>query len=334
MKFQHWLLIGSLLLAGALFAVPEEAEVIIAAGTVYNGNINTTNSDITVLDGARVKGQVRTTNGDIYIEENARVKKIKNTNGDIFLDESVTVDQTITDTNGDIRVKRDCTIKGNIVTETGDIRVDHATLKKDVKTRHGSISLRDGTYVKGSIRILNRGHGANLETVDIYLGQDVYIKKDVTAANAGDHVELQMYGAEVHGHVRRVTEVENPGGGGGSDDCDGVAAWVSTQIYNNGDLVSHEEHVWKAGWWTRNNEPGTTGQNGVWQDQGPCGATTGCGGRPVWTSTAIFTAGTEVDYSDHVYRAKWWTRGDEPTEPGYHNPWEDRGACDDETDED
>ena len=48
-----------------------------------------------------------------------------------------------------------------------------------------------------------------------------------------------------------------------------------------------------------------------------------------WTSTAIFTAGTEVSHQDHVYRARWWTRGDDPTAGGYHNPWTDLGPCDD-----
>jgi hypothetical protein len=113
-------------------------------------------------------------------------------------------------------------------------------LKKTLKTRHGSIILKDGTYVKGNITILNRGHGQDLETLDIYVGQNVLVKGNVTAANANDHVELQIYGGEIRGNVRRVTTVENPGGGGGSDECAGVAAWQATVIYLGGDEVSHE----------------------------------------------------------------------------------------------
>ncbi|MDH2392770.1 carbohydrate-binding protein [Streptomyces sp. HNM0663] len=34
--------------------------------------------------------------------------------------------------------------------------------------------------------------------------------------------------------------------------------------------VSHDGHNWKSRWWTRAEEPGTTGEWGVWQDLGIC----------------------------------------------------------------
>lgn len=43
-------------------------------------------------------------------------------------------------------------------------------------------------------------------------------------------------------------------------------AWNASTIYNNGDIVSHNGKNWKAGWYTTNEEPGTTGQWGVWQE--------------------------------------------------------------------
>ncbi|WUA61527.1 carbohydrate-binding protein [Streptomyces sp. NBC_00224] len=33
---------------------------------------------------------------------------------------------------------------------------------------------------------------------------------------------------------------------------------------------AHNGRMWKAKWWTRNEEPGTTGQWGGWQDEGAC----------------------------------------------------------------
>lgn len=47
-------------------------------------------------------------------------------------------------------------------------------------------------------------------------------------------------------------------------------AWASTSVYTGGDVVTHEGHTWKASWWTRGETPGTTGQWGVWKDQGLC----------------------------------------------------------------
>ncbi|MFC0844617.1 chitinase [Streptomyces noboritoensis] len=49
-----------------------------------------------------------------------------------------------------------------------------------------------------------------------------------------------------------------------------VAAWSSAAIYTSGNEVSHKGHKWKAKWWTRNEEPGTTGEWGVWLDEGAC----------------------------------------------------------------
>ncbi|CZF82906.1 Chitinase D precursor [Grimontia celer] len=52
-------------------------------------------------------------------------------------------------------------------------------------------------------------------------------------------------------------------------------AWEETQVYNGGDIVSHVGKNWKAAWWTRGEEPGSTGEWGVWRLDGDsdCGDT-------------------------------------------------------------
>ncbi|WP_377271038.1 glycosyl hydrolase family 18 protein [Peterkaempfera sp. SMS 1(5)a] len=47
-------------------------------------------------------------------------------------------------------------------------------------------------------------------------------------------------------------------------------AWNSTAIYVGGNHVSWKGHNWNAKWWTTGEEPGTTGEWGVWQDLGAC----------------------------------------------------------------
>jgi chitinase len=49
-----------------------------------------------------------------------------------------------------------------------------------------------------------------------------------------------------------------------------VAAWSSTAVYTAGNEVSYSGHKWKAKWWTQNEVPGTTGEWGVWLDEGAC----------------------------------------------------------------
>ncbi|MEU6076959.1 CocE/NonD family hydrolase [Micromonospora sp. NPDC047074] len=47
-------------------------------------------------------------------------------------------------------------------------------------------------------------------------------------------------------------------------------AWAAASTYNTNDVVSHGGRRWRAQWWTQNQEPGTTGQFGVWVDLGAC----------------------------------------------------------------
>ncbi|POG21356.1 chitinase [Aeromonas bestiarum] len=45
-------------------------------------------------------------------------------------------------------------------------------------------------------------------------------------------------------------------------------SWDAKKVYVSGDIVSHNGKNWLAGWWTQNEEPGTTGDWGVWKAQG------------------------------------------------------------------
>ncbi|WP_373304372.1 carbohydrate-binding protein, partial [Streptomyces anandii] len=57
--------------------------------------------------------------------------------------------------------------------------------------------------------------------------------------------------------------------GGNGNQCT-AAPWAKDKVYTGGQQVSHNGHNWKAKWWTLGEEPGTTGQWGVWQDLGAC----------------------------------------------------------------
>ena len=52
-------------------------------------------------------------------------------------------------------------------------------------------------------------------------------------------------------------------------DCN-APAWSSSSIYTGGDEVAHNNKLWRAKWWTSGDEPGTTGEFGVWEDLGNC----------------------------------------------------------------
>lgn len=48
------------------------------------------------------------------------------------------------------------------------------------------------------------------------------------------------------------------------------AAWSASAVYTGGMVVSHKARKYTARWWTQGEEPGTTGEWGVWQDNGAC----------------------------------------------------------------
>ncbi|MYT71937.1 MULTISPECIES: chitinase [unclassified Streptomyces] len=51
---------------------------------------------------------------------------------------------------------------------------------------------------------------------------------------------------------------------------------------------------------------------------------TGC--KTAWSASSVYTAGNEVSYNSHNWKAKWWTQNEKPT-AGDGNPWQDEGAC-------
>ncbi|WP_026929280.1 lytic polysaccharide monooxygenase [Glycomyces tenuis] len=63
--------------------------------------------------------------------------------------------------------------------------------------------------------------------------------------------------------------------GGGDDDppptgdCT-ASAWGAAAVYNGGDTVTHAGAEWRAKWWTQGEEPGTTGDWGVWERVRTC----------------------------------------------------------------
>ncbi|WP_202512202.1 DUF4073 domain-containing protein [Streptomyces sp. SID3343] len=52
--------------------------------------------------------------------------------------------------------------------------------------------------------------------------------------------------------------------------CAAAKPWTDSATYTNGDTVVWNNHTWRAKWWTRGEQPGTTGQWGVWEEQGAC----------------------------------------------------------------
>lgn len=103
-----------------------------------------------------------------------------------------------------------------------------------------------------------------------------------------------------------------------------VSDWSATTVYNDGDLVSHDDRVFEAQWWTKGDEPGST-STGSWMEYGTL-ALCEAGSAREWTSSWVYQAKDKAVLDGVVYQAKWWTRNQRPSaEPG--TPWSPAGDC-------
>lgn len=93
----------------------------------------------------------------------------------------------------------------------------------------------------------------------------------------------------------------------------GPAAWVSSQVYNAGDLVSYAGKVFLAQWWTSGEVPGVN-VYGSWEEMAAA-----ADGTAIWTPSRVFTAGEVAVFNGKRYKALWWTRNQVPGGAG--GPW-------------
>jgi len=108
-------------------------------------------------------------------------------------------------------------------------------------------------------------------------------------------------------------------------------AWNVNNVYFADDMVTHNGSTWVAMWWTQGDEPGTTGQWGVWQlvSSAPAPQPTPIptpqptpvptpqptpvpGQAPTWDVTTIYVENDVVTHNGITWVAMWWTQGDEP----------------------
>lgn len=101
-----------------------------------------------------------------------------------------------------------------------------------------------------------------------------------------------------------------------------VPAWDAGKIYGAGDWVSRDGAVFVAQWWTQNETPGSTA-TGSWMQQGARVPAAGEGARS-WTASWVYDAGETVAHAGHVWKARWWTRNQQPGDA--NGAWQDVGT--------
>ncbi|MFG2680808.1 glycosyl hydrolase family 18 protein [Streptomyces sp. NPDC048392] len=111
------------------------------------------------------------------------------------------------------------------------------------------------------------GVTASLSPASVTAGGSSTLTLDTTAQTVSGTYSVTVTGTSPSGSHSTTYSLTVTGGDGGR--CT-AAPWAPGTVYTGGRQVSHEGHTWKAKWWTTGEEPGTTGQWGVWQDLGAC----------------------------------------------------------------
>ncbi|GHH73867.1 chitinase [Streptomyces sulfonofaciens] len=111
------------------------------------------------------------------------------------------------------------------------------------------------------------GVTASLSPTSVTAGGSATLTLRTSASAASGTYTLTVSGAgDKAGHTATYTLTIT---GGSGSQCT-AAPWDASAVYVGGDQVSHDGHRWQAKWWTTGEEPGTTGEWGVWQDLGAC----------------------------------------------------------------
>ncbi|MEU6961331.1 chitinase [Streptomyces chrestomyceticus] len=111
------------------------------------------------------------------------------------------------------------------------------------------------------------GVTAVLSPDSVTAGGSATLTLTTTAATPSGTHRITVTGTGPSGSRTATYTLTVTGGSGGQ--CT-AAPWATGTVYTAGQQVSHRGHTWKAKWWTTGEEPGTTGEWGVWQDLGSC----------------------------------------------------------------
>ncbi|MBC2865522.1 chitinase [Streptomyces mexicanus] len=130
-----------------------------------------------------------------------------------------------------------------------------------------AVTAGQAQQVKLSVSGAPAGVTASLSPSSVTAGGSATLTLATASATASGTYRITVTGTGTAGSHAATYALTVTGGSG--HQCT-AAPWAKDAVYTGGQQVSHNGHTWKAKWWTTGEEPGTTGEWGVWQDLGPC----------------------------------------------------------------
>lgn len=198
--------ISLLLLFLASCSMSVNKSIRIEDGETVNHSLNTVNGSIQIGNSCEVFGDCRTINGSIKVGTNSRVTDLKTVNGSIGLHENVHVEGSLESVNGDIRCQQNVRVHRRIGTINGKIDLTETTVKEDITTYNGDITLKDGSLVEGDIIIKKpTGVSGQKRELDIRILNESVVNGNIRVLDENMHVRVHLSrGGKVNGRVENA----------------------------------------------------------------------------------------------------------------------------------
>ncbi len=200
-----------LMLAVALPATAAgiNSSIRVESGEIVDKDLSTLNGQIRIGDGATVRGEAESVNGSVEVGRDVQVQNISTVNGSVEIGEGTVVAGKVVTVNGSISMETGSRARA-VGTVNGSVELNNADVEADVTTYNGDVTLRDGTSVGGSIRILDSNSKSNHRgrALRIYIEDGSVVLGDVVVEDEDLEVEVYLRGGTVAGQIRGAKVIE------------------------------------------------------------------------------------------------------------------------------
>lgn len=187
----------------------------------YSGDISSTNKSVKVGEGRSVEN-ISSVNGSVKVSDDVSAEDISSVNGKVSIGDNVSADSVesvngqvkigsgfksrgqVSTVNGGIRIDNDSSVGGAVSTVNGSIRLEGVIVGKDISTKNGSVTLKDGSVVKGDIHFepISKNN-YNKRRPTLYISADSVVEGNIILDRP---VDLELENPDLADKVKRNYE--------------------------------------------------------------------------------------------------------------------------------
>lgn len=190
-----------ILLVGCNVSVNKD--IVVHDGAKVSNSQNSVNGSISIGSNCEVRGGCRSVNGNIFVGNNSQVRELQAVNGRIKVDHTVMVRGDIESVNGSVACDSGVEVTGSVSTVNGTIDLNNTTVRRDVSTYNGHVTLLDQSIVRGDIVVKkSKGNANRVRPLEIKIAEGSVLEGDVLVKDDRmDVIVILAEGGIVHGEI-------------------------------------------------------------------------------------------------------------------------------------